>query len=589
MTSLIPIFDSLGKGDGYKFELEFTKRDQVLLLQISEGKDLEGLAFLEGELAKLKQNLNKYFTKLSPSELVFSFCLFILPIYFLKMICLAGTIYFVNSSGLLSIRDIRRDLYVKLQHLPLDEFVTEKTGIWMSRVINDVDTIGKVVSNDLKDAVIDFFYIVTHLALLLFLSWKLFFLIFLVVPLIFGPVSAFSERIRKTTKNQQERLAGLNGDLQEVIAGIRVIRAFSMEARESDRFYEVNNDLSKKTFQTHFYHQVGPALIELSGSLVTVVFLGIGAFLLEEPGFSRGMFLAFFLTLIFLMRPFKQMSILMNLLKAASSAGDRVFGLLKERDSMADGSQHPGALKDCIEFRNIHYKYPKSEKWVLDGIELKIPKGANIALVGQSGAGKTSLVDLLPRLMDPTLGQVLWDGLDIREIALQNLRNRIAIVSQNIFLFNGTIEENIAYGSWSATSEEIRNAALEANATSFIEEFEEGFHTRVGERGVMLSGGQRQRISIARAILADPEVLILDEATSALDTESELLIQQAFVRLYKNRTVIVIAHRLSTVKIADQIYYMEEGKIVEQGTHNELIGDTSSRYKKLYEMQYSLA
>jgi len=535
-----------------------------------------------------KVEINQFFQEKNPEELVFSFCLLILPIYVLKLLCLGGTIYFVNSAGLSSVRDLRLHLFQKMQELPLSDFLKEKTGVLMSRVVNDVDVVGRVVSNDLKDAINDFFYILTHLCLLLFLSWKLFFLVFILIPLIFGPVSAFTERIRKTTKNQQEQLSNLNGDLQEVIAGIRVIRAFSMEDKESKRFFIDNHELALKTFKTHFYHQIGPALVELCGSVVTMIFLGIGAFLLEDPNFSRGMFLAFFLTLIFLMRPLKQMSVLLNLVKASTSAGERIFEILDRRADVQE-VLHPtplGALQNGIRFEGVSYRYPGADKLALDGIQLEIKRGATVALVGSSGAGKSTLVDLLPRLIDPTEGNIFWDGVNARAMSLAELRGKIGIVSQNIFLFNGTIAENIAYGKLGASPTEIQKAAEDSNALEFILDFEEGFETLVGERGVMLSGGQRQRISIARTLLADPEVLILDEATSALDNESERLIQQAFVRLYKNRTVIIIAHRLSTVKIADQIHVLEEVKIVESGSHADLIAKDNSRYRKLYEMQF---
>lgn len=588
LTSLIPIFDSLGAGDQYKFEIALTKRDQVLLQGSSQGKDFQGFEAVELFLATTKNHINIHFADKSPDELVLIFCSIILPIYVLKLLCLAGTVYFVNSSGLLAIRDLRLVLFQKMQNLPLNDFLREKTGILMSRVINDVDVIGKVVSNDLKDAVNDIFYIITHLIILLLLSWKLFFLIFIVIPLILGPVTAFAEKIRKTTKSQQEQLSSLNGDLQEVISGIRVIRAFSMEEHEANRFFSVNNELSIKTFKTHFYHQVGPALIELSGSLVTMVFLGIGAFLLEDPSFSKGMFLAFFLTLIFLMRPLKQMGILMNLVQASKSAAERVFELIDRKSDILEipSPIDQKSLNEGIFFKDVSYRYPGSDKDALHGINLSIPKGQKIAFVGSSGAGKSTLIDLLPRFIDPTQGSILWDSVDAKHMSLDQLRRRIGIVSQNIFLFNGTIRDNIAYGNLNATEEEIRKAAEDAFALDFILDFEEGFETIVGERGVMLSGGQKQRISIARTLLSNPEILILDEATSALDTESEKFIQQAFVRLYKDRTVIIIAHRLSTVKIADFIYLLEDGSVLESGSHTELISKEDSKYKRMYDLQF---
>ncbi|MCZ8157792.1 MAG: ABC transporter ATP-binding protein [Leptospira sp.] len=588
LTSLIPIFDSLGSGENYKFQLALTKIDQEMLRK--KESDLPPYTWEHGQFlfAQTKSYINAELARRTAEEMVYLFCLIILPMYLLKLLSLAGTIYFVNSAGLLSVRDLRQALYEKLQELPLNDFLREKTGILMSRIINDVDTVGKVVSNDLKDAINDFFSILIHLIILLVLSWQLFFLIFIIIPFILGPVSTLADRIRRSTKNQQERLSALNGDLQEVISGIRVIRAFSMEDKEAERFYEVNADLSDKTFKTHFYHQVGPAMIELSGSVVTMIFLGIGAYLLEDPSFSKGRFLVFFITLIFLMRPLKQMGILVNLVQASASAGERVFEILSRQTDIQDPIKPIalGPLTKNIVYDDVSYIYPGTDTYALRGLHLEIPKGGTIAIVGSSGAGKSTLIDLLPRLIDPSSGAILWDGVNAKDLLLDNLRRRIGVVSQNIFLFNGSIRENIAYGNPEATEEEIRRAADDAFASEFIESFDEGYDTIVGERGVMLSGGQRQRISIARTLLANPEVLILDEATSALDTESERLIQQAFVRLYHNKTVIIIAHRLSTVKIADTIYYLENGEILERGSHTDLISNPTSKYKRLYEMQF---
>lgn len=588
LTTLIPIFDSLGSGENYKFQFTITKKDQTNLDRLESGESITRLQEGEAWFSQLKVDLNAYFNSKTTDDLVLLFCMIVFPIYVLKLICLSGTVYFINSAGLLAVRDIRHELYLKMQQLPLNYFVQEKTGILMSRVINDVETMGKIISIDMKDAINDFFYILTHLAILLFLSWKLTLLVFIIIPLTMGPVSALADKIRRATKNQQERLSSLNGDLQEVISGIRVIRAFSQEEAESRRFFEVNDDLNKKTFRGHFYHQVGPTITDFAGAVMTVVFLGIGAYLMEEPGFSRGVFLAFFITLIFLMRPIKQMSILFNLAQSSIAAGQRVFETMDERVDVTP-PKNPiaiGRMKEGLEFRGVFYHYPSSETPALRNINLKIKKEETIALVGQSGSGKSTLVDLIPRLIDPGAGSIFIDSINLKDISLASLRSKIATVSQNVFLFNGTILENIAYGSPNATESEIRDAADKAFATEFIDGFENGFQTFVGERGVMLSGGQKQRISIARALLRDPEILILDEATSALDTESERLIQIAFQTLYKNRTVIIIAHRLSTVKIADTIYIMEKGSIIESGTHSALL-ETDSTYKKLYDLEFT--
>lgn len=589
LTTLIPIFDSLGGDENYKFQFTVTKKDKKNLELRDSGVPIS--RFQEGEIffSETKLKLNAYFETKTPDELVIIFCMIVFPTYFLKLLSLAGTVYFINSAGLLAIRDIRHELYLKLQNLPLTYFVQEKTGILMSRVINEVETMGKIISTDMKDAINDFFYILTHLLILFFLSWKLTLLVFIIIPVVMGPVSALADKIRKATKSQQDRLSKLNGDLQEVISGIRVIRAFSRENEESERFFEVNDDLNKKTFRGHFYHQVGPTIVDLTASLMTVTFLAIGAYLMEEPGFSRGVFLAFFLTLIFIMRPIKQLSIIFNLSQSSLAAAERVFETMDERVDISSPMSPVliGKMQEGIEFRDVYFHYPNTETAALQGISLSIRKEETIALVGQSGSGKSTLVDLIPRLIDPGSGSVLMDGINLKDLDIAQLRSKIATVSQNVFLFNGTIQDNIAYGSPNATVGEIRSASDQAFATEFIEAFEEGFDTFIGERGVMLSGGQKQRISIARALLRDPEILILDEATSALDTESERLIQKAFQTLYRNRTVIIIAHRLSTVKIANRIYVMDKGRVVESGNHEELLS-RSGVYKKLHDLEFAI-
>ena len=587
LTSMIPIFDSLGKNTNYNFQLAITNKDKKVLKNYRNNKVTSPIEKIEYYIANYKIKINKKFSKMDPPDTVWFFITLVFPIYLMKLICLSGAIYFINTSGHYAIRDLRLELYKKLQVSPLDLFVKEKTGILMSRVINDVEVLSKIISSDLKDTITDFFYIVTHLSLLLIISWKMFLVMIIVVPVIMLPISTFTERIRKATRRQQDRLSSLNGHLQEVIAGIRVIRAFSMEKKESDRFKNINQDLADKTFKGHFYHQVGPAIIEFSGSLLAALFLAFGAYLISQESLSRGMFMAFFMTLIFLMRPLKQMGIMINLIQTSRSAGERVFEIV-DMEVDIKNPEHPkefSRVQNEIQLKDVSYRYPGSTKDILKNITISIPKGETVAIVGESGSGKSTLVDLLPRFIDPSSGAILFDGVDIRNYNVQDIRRDIAIVSQNVFLFNETIKYNIAYGNHHLSDETIIQAAKEAYAWDFITEFENGIETIVGERGVMLSGGQRQRLSIARALLLKPDILILDEATSALDTESERLIQHTIDQLNKHTTIIIIAHRLSTIQIAKTIFLMENGEVLEQGTHSELLA-LNGKYKNLYELQY---
>lgn len=585
LTSMIPIFDSLGAGENYKFQINISKKEKLMLSQ--SANEFQGIESLQFRLAKFKNSLNQQLSKMKPEEMVWKFCLLVFPIYLLKLFSLAGTIYFINSAGNLAVRDLRNELYCKLDTLPIQYFVRERTGELMSKVVNDVENLGKVISSDLKDAIVDFFYIITHLGLLIFLSWKLFITVFVVIPLVMGPISTFAEKIRKATKKQQDRLGALNGDLQEVVSGIRVIRAFSMEKKESERFFQVNHDLYRKTFKGHFYHQVGPSLVELAGALISIGFLSFGAYLLEDPNFSRGLFLTFFLTLVFLMRPLKQIGVLVNLIQAASSSCERVFKLLDEpeEEKRPTSAKKVPSLTQGIEFKNVSYRYPNSENFALQNLNFPIRPKESIAFVGSSGAGKSTLIDLLPRIIHPSSGSILWNGIDTMEFDASDLRKKFATVTQNIFLFNATIKENVSYGLFGISDSQIKEALEKAYAYEFILGFPDGWDTVVGERGVMLSGGQKQRISIARAFLRDPEVLLLDEATSALDTESERLISESLAQFHKQKTIIQIAHRLTTIQNVDTIYYMENGEILEMGSHAELM-ERDSKYKKLYELQF---
>lgn len=470
LSSIIPIFDSLSKNTNYKFQLAITKRDKQVLTLKKQGQPLSNLEFIEYKIAFYKSEINYRFSKYSPRQTVLFFIKMVFPIYILKLLCLTGAIYFINSTGFMAIRDLRLELYKNLQILPLNFFVREKTGILMSRVINDVDILAKIISSDLKDAINDFFYIITHLILLLLISWQMFLVVFIVIPVIMGPISAFAEKIRKATKSQQQRLSELNGHLQEVLAGIRVIRAFSMENNEAKRFKEISEELSHRAFMGHFYHQLGPAIIEFTSSVISAIFLAYGAYLITGGGISQGMFMAFFLTLIFLMRPLKQMSVMFNLIQSSRAAGQRVFEILDMQADISNSAtpQPFDGLQKQIELKNICYRYPDTEKKVLKNINLTIRKGETVALVGESGSGKSTLVELIPRFIDPCGGQVLFDGVDCRQLDLARLRRNIAVVSQNVFLFNATIRENIAYGNQNVTEEKILQAAEQAYALEFI-------------------------------------------------------------------------------------------------------------------------
>lgn len=586
ITVFIPIFNAIGAES--PVEVFQVGGDEVSLHErMNAGEELKFYEWVSSRWASFKIMANEAVKDYTPSRVIFVSAGLILPVYFIKLIAVTISIYFIGTTGLLAVRDLREELYLKMNELGLEYFSSRRTGFIMSRVINDVEQIGKSLSMEFNESLINFFYLVTHLAFLAVVSWKMLLTIFLIAPIMSAPIGRLAKRIRQATHEQQEWLARMGAHIQEILSGIRVIRAFSMERFEDRRFREKNEGLYRNTFQVHYLHQVGPALTEFIATVFMLSFLSWGAYAISQGTLDRGLFFAFFFTFVFIMRPLKQISVMMNLMGSALAASERVFEFIDHPPSIQEKKDARSFtdLREGIEMRNVSFRFPETEDYALSDINIKIKKGMTVSIVGPSGAGKSTLVDLLPRFYDPTEGSVLIDGQDIRELNLRNLRTSTGIVTQSIFLFNASIRDNISYGRDDVPLSRIMEAAIAANAHEFIESFPGGYDSMVGERGVMLSGGQRQRLAIARALLHDPPILIFDEATSSLDNESELLVQQAMDRLREGRTVFVIAHRLSTVYRSDLILVMDRGRIVERGDHRELL-EKSGLYKKLYEMQF---
>ncbi|MCE9597304.1 MAG: ABC transporter ATP-binding protein/permease [Spirochaetia bacterium] len=586
ITALVPIFNAIGEtGPIELFQIGQEDRDRQ-----TQFEQMASPAYFDRIQAAVysgKQWANAQVHGKSSREVVITLCAIILPVYLLKLLCLTIAFYCIGTAGLMAVRDLRMELYGKLNELGLSHFTENQTGFIMSRIINDAESVGRNLSAEFQEGIVDLLYIVTHLAFLAIISWKMLALAIIAIPILSSPVAKFARKIRGAAKGQQERLAELGAHIHEVLSGIRVIRAFSMQRFESGRFQVANQRLYQNTFRGHYYHQVGPALTEMVATVAVVGFLSWAAYEIYKDHITRGQFFAFAFALIFLMRPIKQVSILVNLTSAAMSAGQRIFELL---DTPAAIAEKPNPIKlrtfeDQIVYRNVSFTYPGTERSVLNGIDLTVKKGETVSFVGASGAGKSTLMDLLPRFFDVDGGAITIDGHDVRDFALRDLRTAIGIVTQNIFLFHTSIKENISYGRLDIPMERIIEVAKAANAHDFISELPQGYETSVGEYGVMLSGGQKQRIAIARAILLDPPILIFDEATSALDNESEKLVHEAMERLLLGRTVFIIAHRLSSVYRSNQIFVLNEGRIVERGTHEDLLAG-GEVYRKLYEMQF---
>ncbi len=492
--------------------------------------------------------------------------------------------YLMSDIGQLVVRDIRSKLYAKLQTLSLDYFKKKRSGELISRITNDVKLVENAVSYGSTDLIYQSFQVVLFTFLIFFINTRLAFTALVLLPLISLPIVKVGKVLRKLSRKSQETMADINSLLFETIVGTRIVKAFNMEHYEVRKFNQVNHNyyrISMKSIKRILL--LGP-FTELLGCLAGLFVLFWGGREVIDGKISFGVFGLFLGSLFSLVRPFKKLSSVNSINQQAVAAGTRIYEVLDALPTVVERKNSHELLdfKENIVFENIVFNYETQE--ILKDINLKVKKGEVLAIVGPSGSGKTTLVDLIPRFYDPKHGRLLIDGLDLRDINIKSLRKLIGIVTQETILFNDTIRANIAYGRPNASREEVERAAVQAHADEFIKNLPVGYETYIGDRGTKLSGGERQRISIARALLKDPPILILDEATSQLDTESERLVQEALNRLIHGRTVFVIAHRLSTIRHAHRIMVLNEGRIVQVGTHQELLSK-GGLYKKLYQNQ----
>ncbi len=485
------------------------------------------------------------------------------------------------------VRDLRNRLFAKFTELPLAFFHGQRTGELMSRATNDVLVVNRCVNVSFTNTARDPILIFAYLGVALALSWKLTLVAMIVLPASLGVIVAVGKVLRRYSRRQQERMADLTARLQETISGIRVVKAFNGEERENARFRVESQRLFHELFKIARMQRLSSPLTEQLSVAVGLFILWYGGRqVLTDQTLAPDMFLMFLFVIFSMGKPIKALSQVNNAIQEGMAAAERIFDILdrpvevEDRPDAADA----GDVKGAIVFRGVRFRYEDGEE-VLKGIDLDIAPGEVVALVGPSGGGKSTLVDLVPRFHDPSAGSVELDGRDLRDLTLDSVRGAMGIVTQEVILFNDTVRANIAYGRPEARDEEIVAAAKAANAHEFILQMPNGYDTRIGDRGVKLSGGQRQRLSIARAVLRNPPVLILDEATSALDTESEQLVQQAIDRLVKDRTTIVIAHRLSTIQNVDRICVLEKGSVVQQGSHQELLTE-GGLYGRLHELQF---
>lgn len=511
----------------------------------------------------------------------------ILGLFLMRGFAVYGQTYSMAYVGQRVIIDIREAIYKHLQRLSLGFYDKRKTGTLMSNLTNDVNALQTAIVDNVIVAVTEAVTLVGSLISMLYLDWRLTLLTLGIVPMVAFIIDLFGKKLRIAGHDVQGRIADITALLQETIAAVRVVRSFAREDYENIRFAKENQRNFRAVMKATQLTSMLSPVVEFTASIAVTIIIWYGGYSVIKGYITSGALIAFLVYAINLTNPVKRLSQVYGNIKKSMAAAERIFEILDTEPKIQekkDAKDLPTVQGDVI-FDHVSFSYD-GEKVALDNLSLEAKPGETIAIVGPSGAGKSTIANLIPRFYDVTEGAILIDGCDIRDVTFSSLREQIGIVPQETILFNATIRENILYGRLDATDEEIVEAAKAANAMEFIEKLPQGIDTIVGDRGSSLSGGQRQRIAIARAILKDPRILILDEATSALDTESEKVVQEALDRLMEGRTAFVIAHRLSTVRNADVIYVMQDGHVVEKGTHKQLLAD-SGLYSYLYSVQFS--
>ncbi len=570
-AALIPILQILFKtGDA-------TAATQLMALGQAGVKDV------------LMNNMNFYVNRMidgiGPSTTLLCIGLFLAFATFLKTGC-----YFLSSAAIIPmrtgvVRDIRNLLYRKITSLPLGFFSGERKGDIIARMTGDVNEVESSIMSSLDMLFKNPILIIAYFSTLLFISWQLTLFTLAIVPLMGWVMGNVGRKLKQNSKEAQALWSDTMSQVEETLGGLRIIKAFCAEEKMNGRFADVNDRQRASVMRVNRRQQLAHPMSEFLGTVMIVIVLWFGGILvLNNMTLSGPTFIYYLVILYSIINPLKEFSKAGYNIPKGLASMERINKILKAENPIRE-KPNPVRMSEFrhkIEFRDVSFRY--GEKWVLRHINLTIEKGKTIALVGQSGGGKSTLVDLIPRYYDVQEGEVLIDGVNVKDLAIHDLRQLIGNVNQEAILFNDSFRGNIAFGVDGATQEQIDEAARIANAYDFITASEHGFDTNIGDRGSRLSGGQRQRVSIARAILKNPPILILDEATSALDTESERLVQDALEKLMKTRTTVAIAHRLSTIKSADEIYVIHEGEIVEHGTHEQLLA-AGGYYKKLNDMQ----
>ena len=519
-------------------------------------------------------------------SLIFKLGIILFILYLLRMLFEYIVGYYGHVLGVRMEYDMRRDMFSHIQTLPISYFDNTKTGQIMSRIVNDLNEISELAHHGPEDIFISSLMILGSFVLLLRLNVKLTLIIFTVIPFMIYFTIRYNSKMRRNFRQIRESLADVNSRLEDSISGIRVVKSFTNEEYEIDKFDEGNNQFKYLRTKSVKYIGILHGGINFFSNISTLIALVAGGYFVAKGEILVGDLVAYLLYIGQFLQPIKRLAQFVEQYQRGMAGFKRFYEIMNIKPDICDKENaiELDKVKGKVEFRNVSFSY-NDKKTVLENINLKVEAGESIAIVGPSGVGKTTLCSLIPRFYDVDSGSIYVDDINIKDIKLKSLRQNIGIVQQDVFLFAGTIRENIAYGKLDATEEEIINAAKAANAHDFIMELEDGYDTYIGERGVKLSGGQKQRISIARMFLKNPPILILDEATSSLDNQSEAIIQKSIEELSKNRTTFIIAHRLATVKKAKRIIVLTENGIEEEGTHSELM-EKKGVYYELYKTQF---